>query len=102
MEKQQRDNRRYTRLWHSRLPAAERGSETETDTLSRLGALGDQYLASLSRARELGAEIEQQVEIAKEEGKSLAEISRAAGLSEAQIEYIVVSVHIQQEYTDHG
>lgn len=103
MKKQQRDKRRHTwRLWHSRLPAAERRPGAETDTLSRLGALGDQYLASLSHARELAAEIEQQVEIAKAAGNSLAEISRAAGLSEAQIEYIVVSVHIQQQYTDHG
>jgi hypothetical protein len=63
VEKQHRDKHRP--LWHSRLPAPERRPEAETDTLSRLGALGDQYLASLSHARKLGAEIEQQVEIAK-------------------------------------
>jgi hypothetical protein len=102
MEKQHRDKHRHTWLWHSRLPAPERRPGAQTDTLSRLGVLGDQYLASLSHARELGAEIDQQVEIAKAAGRSLAEISRAAGLSEAQIEYIAVSVHIEQQYTDHG
>lgn len=101
MHRTQRDKHRHPwRLWHARLPQRHRHPDA-TDTLTRLGALGDRYLASLSTARELSVEIEQQVEIAKAAGNSLAEISRASGLSETQIEYIVVSVHVQQELVDY-
>lgn len=69
---------------------------------TRLGALGNLYLASLTYTRELSAQIERHVQIAKTAGNSSAEISRAAGLSEAQIDYIVASVHLQQQGAGHG
>lgn len=101
MDKQHRDNHRHAwRLWHVRSPAPSRQHDA-ADTLTRLGTLGDLYLAGLTNTRELSVEIEEQVEIAKEAGNSLTEISRASGLSATQIEYIVVSVHVQQQFTDH-
>jgi hypothetical protein len=63
----------------------------------RLRKLGDHYLATLTTARELSAEIEQEIEIAKAAGSSLAEIGAASGLSVPQLEYILVSVSVQRD-----
>ncbi|MCV7225364.1 hypothetical protein [Mycolicibacterium komossense] len=78
----------------------ERHRNRSAEAFKRLRSLGQMYLTSLTTARELSVEIEHEVKTAKAAGRSLAEISKAAGLSTAQIEYILMSVQVQQSLTD--
>ena len=62
----------------------------------RLHELGDVYLGSLARAREISAELEREIVVARDSGQSLAEVSKSSGLSIAQIEYVLASVDFQR------
>jgi hypothetical protein len=68
----------------------------EPRTRNRLRELSTRYVDTLAAARELSAEIEQEVVAAQAAGRSLPEISEASGLSVAQIEYVLVSVDFQR------
>ncbi|MCV7225912.1 hypothetical protein [Mycolicibacterium komossense] len=67
-----------------------------TGSAERLRELGDVYLGSLARARELSADMEREIVIARDSGRSLEEVSKASGLSVAQIEYVLASVDFQR------
>ncbi len=62
----------------------------------RLRELGDVYLGSLARARELSAELEREIVVARDAGQSLAEVSTSSGLSISQVEYVLASIDFQR------
>ena len=80
------------------LPSARRQTPkpTRIGSAERLRELGDVYLGSLARARELSAEMERDIVVARDSGQSLAEVSKASGLSISQIEYVLASVDFQR------
>jgi UDP-glucose 4-epimerase len=77
--------------------------DNDVENLHRLHDLGDAYLAALDAAKHVSAEIEHLVEVGSAAGYSLSELSDASGLSVSQIEYILVSVDVQNRLdTDPG
>jgi hypothetical protein len=80
------------------LPSAKRQTPklSRVRSAERLRELGDVYLGSLARAREISAEMEREIVVARDSGQSLVEISKAAGLSVSQLEYVLASVDFQR------
>lgn len=80
------------------LPSVKRQTpkSSRTGSAERLRELGDVYLGSLARAREISAEMEREIVVARDSGQSLAEISKVAGLSVSQLEYVLASVDFQR------
>ncbi len=77
--------------------------DVDVENLHRLHDLGDAYLAAMAAAKHVSAEIEHLVEVGSAAGHSLTELSEACGLSVSQIEYILVSVDVQNRLdTDPG
>ncbi len=72
------------------------------DAMERLRELGGIYLTALNTARDVSADIAQEVAVANTGGSSLVEISAASGLSVPQIEYILVAVNVQRQLTDYS
>lgn len=66
-----------------------------TDTSARLHDLGESYAAVLAAAKDVSFEIRHEIEAGMADGHNFAELSEASGLSVSQIEYILVSVGVQ-------
>jgi hypothetical protein len=81
-----------------RLPSTRRQIPVEgrIGSAERLREMGDIYLGSLARARELSAEMEREIVVARAAGQSLAQISKSSGLSVSQLEYVLASVDFQR------
>jgi DNA-binding ferritin-like protein len=80
------------------LPGTKRqtSKSTRTGSAERLRELGDVYLGSLARAREVSTVMEREIVAARDAGQSLADVAKAAGLSISQIEYVLASVDFQR------
>lgn len=68
----------------------------QAGSAERLRELGDIYLGYLARTREVSTVMEREIMAARDSGQSLADVAEAAGLSIAQIEYVLVSVDYQR------
>ena len=73
---------------------------SSNETFGRLRELGDTYSAALESARNVSFEIEHQIEAAMAAGHSMTRVAEASGLSVSQLEYILVSVGVQNRLAE--
>jgi uncharacterized protein YdbL (DUF1318 family) len=75
-------------------PQSSQAVKPEAST--RLHDLADEYLAVLRVAREVRLELSQEIEAARADGHSFAELNEASGLSTAFIQQILVAVAVER------
>ncbi len=73
---------------------------SNNETFGRLRDLGNTYSAALESARSVSFEIEHQIEAAMAAGHSITKVAEASGLSVDQLEYILVSVGVQNRLAE--
>ena len=66
------------------------------ETSTRLRELVDEYLAVLDVAGEVRLELSQEIEAARADGHSFAQLNEASGLSIATIQKILVAVAVER------
>ena len=69
---------------------------TDPETSTRLRELVIEYLAALDVAREVRVKLGKEIEAARADGHSFAQLNEASGLSIATIQKILVAVAVER------